>query len=155
MNASVGPVIILMVDDDMEDIYSTKRAFSEGKIANEFRHVSGGDELFEYLENKGSYSDGTDNPRPHIILLDINMPKQSGLEILTELRKNEKHHEIPVVILTTSDQENDMLDSYDRGANSFITKPVNIAGIMKVAQDFENCWLQLVIIPKQSSVSTS
>lgn len=155
MNASAKPVVILMVDDDIEDIYSTKRAFSEGKIANDFRHVCGGAELFEYLNNKGEYSDSADNPRPHIILLDINMPKQSGFEVLEELRKNEEHRSIPVVILTTSDQENDIVDSYDRGANSFVTKPVSIEGMMKVAQDFENYWFQLVRIPEQPAVSVN
>lgn len=153
MNATAKPVVILMVDDDIEDIYSTKRAFSEGKIVNDFHHVTGGEELFEYLENKGSYNGDIENPRPHIILLDINMPKQSGLEILEKLRKMPKFRAIPVVMLTTSDQENDILDSYERGANSFVTKPVNIEGMLKVAQDFENYWFQLVAIPDPQSAA--
>lgn len=148
MNPNIKPVVILMVDDDIEDIYSTKRAFKEGKFANDFRHVKDGDELIEYLENKGVYADEPSNPTPHIILLDINLPKKSGIEILKDLRGDERYRSIPVVMLTTSENEGDILDSYDRGANSFITKPVSIEGMLQVAKHFESYWFQLVSIPE-------
>lgn len=148
MSTGHKPVIILMVDDDLEDIYSTKRAFKEGKIINDFHFVQDADELFSYLGNTGKYQDEDANPRPHIILLDINLPKKSGFEILEELRQDEKFRAIPVVMLTTSEQEGDILDSYDRGANSFITKPVNVDGMLQVVQNFERYWFQLVKIPQ-------
>lgn len=149
MNQNIKPVVILMVDDDVEDIYATKRAFKDGKFVNDFHHVNDGDELFDYLENKGAFSDQSANPTPHIILLDINMPKKNGLEILEELRQEKKYRRIPVVMLTTSDQEGDILDSYDRGANSYITKPVSIEGMLQVARHFENYWFQMVRIPNK------
>lgn len=147
MQSDFEPVIVLMVDDDKEDIYATKRAFADGKIANDFRYVMDGFELFDYLENRGAYSDGVANPAPHIILLDINLPKKSGLEILAELRLDDRYRQIPVVVLTTSDNDSDILGSYDRGANSFITKPVSVTGMLDIAQHFENYWFQLVKIP--------
>lgn len=141
------PVVILMVDDDLEDIYSTKRAFKEGKIINEFHHVLDGDQLFDYLANKGDYADQNQNPFPHIILLDINLPKKSGIEILEELRQHKDYRSIPVVMLTTSDQSTDIFASYDKGANSYITKPVTVDGMMQVVQQFEAYWFQLVKLP--------
>jgi two-component system response regulator len=148
MNPNIKPVVILMVDDDIEDIYSTKRAFKEGKFANDFRHVKDGDELFAYLENKGEFADESFNPLPHIILLDINLPKKSGIEILKELREEDQYRSIPVVMLTNSENESDILDCYDRGANSFITKPVSIEGMLQVVKHFESYWFQMVSIPE-------
>lgn len=150
MNTPMNPVVILLVDDDEEDIYATKRAFSEGKIVNDFRSVRSGPELFDYLENKGEFVEKSDNPRPHIILLDINMPQMDGFEVLEALRSKPAFRSIPVVMLTTSEQGKDVLDSYDRGANSFITKPVSIEGMMNIARDFQEYWFQLVKIPNTS-----
>lgn len=151
MNTNPEPVVVLMVDDDEEDAYATRRAFQEGKLANEFRHVKSGAELFDYLDNRGDFADRMENPRPHIILLDINMPEVGGLEVLEALRKNPTYRAIPVVMLTTSGHERDVLESYDRGANSFITKPVSVDGMLSVAQEFQSYWFQLVAIPKPTA----
>ena len=149
MQDEVKPVVILLVDDDMEDIYGTKRAFKQSKFTNEFRYVQNYEDLMEYLGNEGRFADEDSNPRPHIILLDINMPKKSGLEILEELRKVEKYKSIPIVMLTTSENENDIAESYGLGANSFITKPVTMEGMLRVVNDFESYWFQLVKIPNR------
>ena len=141
-------VTVLMVDDDEEDIYATKRAFRHGKFANEFRYVKTGAALFDYLENKGEFGDEAANPRPHIILLDINMPAMNGFEVLEKLRADDRYRKIPVVMLTTSSEDDDVVASYDKGVNSYISKPVDVDGMMNIARKFEDYWFELVRLPK-------
>lgn len=148
MQSSAEPVIVLMVDDDEADVYSAKRAFQEGKIVNEFRHVSDADGLFDYLDRMGDAVASSPYPRPHVILLDINMPGLSGLEALKTLKGNELYRSIPVIVLTTSDEEHDVSESYALGASSYITKPVSVEGMLNVARRFEEYWFQMVRIPK-------
>lgn len=148
MQSGAEPVIVLMVDDDDADVYSAKRAFREGKIVNDFRHVSDADGLFDYLDRMGDGPGSVPYPRPHVILLDINMPGLSGLEVLKTLKQNELYRSIPVVVLTTSDEEHDVSESYALGASSYITKPVSVEGMMNMAQRFEEYWFQMVRIPK-------
>lgn len=148
MQSDAEPVVVLMVDDDDADVYSTRRAFKEGKIVNDFRHVSDADGLFDYLDQMETATGSTAHPRPHVILLDINMPGLSGLDVLKALKGNELYRSIPVVILTTSDEERDVAESYALGASSYITKPVSIQGMLEVARRFEDYWFQMVRVPK-------
>ena len=141
------PVVILLVDDDDEDAFLTRRAFSKGKLLNDFHHVSSGEEMFAYLRGEGRFALEA-SPRPDLILLDINMPGMGGLEALKLLREDDTLRRIPVVMLSTSDDMDDVLGSYDGGANSYVTKPVDVAGMMKVASLFEEYWFQLVRLPK-------
>ena len=135
---------ILMADDDEDDRMSTEEAFREHHLANEFHTVNDGEELMEYLHRRGKYSDA---PRPGLILLDLNMPRKDGREALKEIKTDPSLRSIPVVILTTSSEEEDILKTYDLGANSFITKPVGFESLVQLVSKMTQYWFQLVELP--------
>lgn len=137
---------ILMADDDSDDRLMAKEAFEENKLANNIFFVEDGEELLEYLNNKGKY-EGANNPLPGLILLDLNMPKKDGREALREIKSDPKLRRIPVVVLTTSKAEEDILRSYDLGVNSFISKPVTFDELVRVIRDLGNYWLGIVELP--------
>jgi two-component system, response regulator len=137
---------ILMADDDSDDRMMAKEAFEENKLANNIVFVEDGEELLDYLNNRGKH-EGANNPLPGLILLDLNMPKKDGREALRELKSDARLKRIPVVILTTSKAEEDILRSYDLGVNSFITKPVTFDELVKVIRDLGNYWLGIVELP--------
>lgn len=139
-------VVILVADDDPDDRMLTKEAFEENKLNNELRFVENGEELMDYLHQRGKYN--TSNaPRPGLILLDLNMPKKDGREALEEIKQNPELKRIPVVVLTTSKAEKDIDNSYNLGANSFITKPVTFENLVKVTSRLGQYWLKLVNLP--------
>ena len=146
------PITILMADDDDEDCQLTKEAWEENKLANDLRFVRDGEELLEYLERRGRYSNPDDSPIPGIILLDLNMPKKDGREALEEIKASPDLRRIPVVVLTTSKAEEDILRSYDLGANSYITKPVTFDGLVETVQHLEQYWFAVVELPSEPSV---
>jgi two-component system, response regulator len=137
---------ILMADDDPDDRLMAKEAFEENKLANNIFFVENGEELLDYLNNRGKY-EGANNSLPGLILLDLNMPKKDGREALRELKSDPRLRRIPVVVLTTSKAEEDILRSYDLGVNSFITKPVTFEELVKVIRDLGNYWLGIVELP--------
>ncbi|HSP78103.1 MAG TPA: response regulator [Myxococcaceae bacterium] len=141
------PVTILMADDDADDRELTRSAMLESRLANELRCVEDGEELLDYLHRRGRYADPKDSPRPGLILLDLNMPRKDGREALQEIKSDPALRHIPVVILTTSKTEEDILRSYDLGANCFITKPVTFAGLIDVVKVLDKHWFQLVELP--------
>jgi len=149
MNTESKPIIILMAEDDPDDRYLTSEALMESRIANELYFVEDGIELLDYLHRRGKYSDPKNSPRPGIILLDLNMPRKDGREALKEIKSDPFLKNIPVVILTTSQAEEDILKSYDLGANSFITKPVTFEGLVKIIKVIENYWFEIVKLPTQ------
>jgi DNA-binding response OmpR family regulator len=101
----------------------------------------------DYLQRRGEYADPKDSPRPGLILLDLNMPRKSGSEALAEIRADPDLHNIPVIVLTTSDDERDVFRSYELGVNSFITKPVSFAGLVEVMKAFGKYWIDIVALP--------
>ncbi|MBX2864886.1 MAG: response regulator, partial [Leptolyngbyaceae cyanobacterium MAG.088] len=117
------PIIILMADDDEDDRLFTQEALAENRIVNDLYFVEDGEDLMDYLYQRGKYSDPGVAPRPTLILLDLNMPRKDGREALQEIKQDPDLRSIPVVILTTSKAEEDILRTYDLGASSFITKP--------------------------------
>jgi CheY-like chemotaxis protein len=137
-------VIILMADDDPDDRLMAKEALEASGLLNEMRFVEDGVELFNYLNKTGKY---TDAPRPGLILLDMNMPRKNGREALAELKSHPDFKRIPVVILTTSQAEEDIKLGYDLGASSYITKPVTFEGLVAVMQSLGNYWLEIVRPP--------
>ncbi|HEV3128658.1 MAG TPA: response regulator [Solirubrobacteraceae bacterium] len=142
------PITILMADDDEEDCELTRDALQDSRLANQMRFVGDGQELLDYLRRQGRYADASlDAPRPGIILLDLNMPKLDGREALTEIKADESLRRIPVVILTTSSDESDVLRSYNLGVNSFITKPVTFEGLVEVMRTWSRYWLEIVELP--------
>ncbi|MGB3207564.1 MAG: response regulator [Crinalium sp.] len=141
------PVTILMADDDEDDCLLAKDALAESRLSNDIYFVNDGEELMDYLYQRGKYADTNKCPRPGLILLDLNMPKKDGREALTEIKNNPSLRQIPVVILTTSQAEHDIFSSYDLGANSFITKPVTFTGLVNVMKSLGQYWFEIVQLP--------
>ncbi|RMG74163.1 MAG: response regulator [Nitrospirae bacterium] len=136
-----------MADDDEDDCLMAKEAFEEAHLANELRFVHDGKELMDYLGRKGKYKDPQSSPRPGLILLDLNMPRMDGREALKRIKADPELRSIPVVILTTSKAEEDILSSYNLGANSFITKPVTFEGLVEVMKGLDKYWFKISIVP--------
>ena len=146
-------VTILMADDDEEDRMMTEEAWKENRLANPLRFVEDGEELMEYLEHRGKYADPADSPSPGLILLDLNMPKKDGREALREIKADTELRQIPVVVLTTSKAEEDIVRSYDMGASSYITKPVTFEGLVTVIRELGKYWFELVELPAPATVN--
>jgi CheY-like chemotaxis protein len=141
-------VTILLADDDEEDRELTRDALQHARLANEMRFVVDGQDLMDYLRREGFYADpSVDAPRPGIILLDLNMPKKDGREALAEIKADEHLRRIPVVVLTTSKAEEDVLRTYDLGVSGFITKPVTFAGLVEAMRTWTRYWFELVELP--------
>lgn len=143
--------VILLVEDDPEDQELTRRALRASKLRNRLVTVSDGEEALDYLYRRGAYSDPESSPRPDLILLDLNMPKLDGLAVLERVKQDACLRRIPVVVLTTSSQEEDILRSYDLGVNSYVTKPVRMEGFAKAIRDLEHYWFELVVLPNDCS----
>jgi two-component system response regulator len=136
-----------MADDDEDDRLLTQDALAESRVLNELHFVEDGVELLEYLERKGKFEDKTLSPRPGLILLDLNMPRMDGREALQAIKANPNLKGIPVVILTTSKQEEDMVKGYDLGAASYITKPVTFDGLVELMKTLGKYWVEFVELP--------
>ena len=139
-------VEILLVEDNPGDARLTKEALKEAKVLNNLRVVGDGEEALALLRHENNYSDAD---RPDLILLDLNLPKKSGREVLAEIKADEQLRRIPVVMLTTSNAEEDILRSYDLHANCYITKPVDLNQFITVVQAIENFWLSIVALPQE------
>lgn len=144
---SLKPITILLADDSEDDRLMTRDALDEGFVLNELREVEDGEELMEYLQRRGAYTDRESSPRPGLILLDLNMPRKSGHEALAEIRADPVLRRIPVVVLTTSQAEVDIVRSYDLGVSSFISKPVTFDGLVDVMKTFGKYWIEICAIP--------
>jgi CheY-like chemotaxis protein len=138
-----------MADDDEDDRLLTVDALKESRVLNNLFCVEDGVELLEFLRHEGKYSDPASAPRPSLILLDLNMPRKDGREALQELKNDPKLRSIPVVILTTSKEEEDMLRGYDLGCASYITKPVNLEGLVELMRALGRYWIEFVELPHE------
>jgi CheY-like chemotaxis protein len=138
---------IVMADDDADDCWLAKEALAESRLANEIHFVSDGEELMDYLHQRGRYDDPKRFPRPGLILLDLNMPKKDGREALKEIKTDPHLRQIPVLVLTTSKAEEDIYRSYDLGANSFITKPITFGSLVEVMKTLGKYWFEIVDLP--------
>ena len=140
-------VSVLLVEDDEDDISLVKRAFEKGKILNKLYVVHDGEEAIEFLRHTGRYANKAEAPRPGFILLDLNMPRMTGREILDIIKKDESLHRIPVIILTTSSEKKDVFESYDHGANTYITKPVEFSKFLDAIMTLGRYWLSIAEVP--------
>jgi chemotaxis family two-component system response regulator Rcp1 len=138
------PVEILLVEDNPGDHRLTKEALHEGKVYNNLHWAKDGVEAIDFLKRRGAHANA---PRPDIILLDLNLPKKDGREVLSEIKQDEDLRAIPVVILTTSKAEEDVLRSYDLHANCYVTKPVDLEKFILVVQSIDRFWLNVVTLP--------
>ena len=136
---------ILLIEDNPGDVRLTQEAFREAKVRNKLHVVGDGVDAMAFLRREGKYADA---PRPDLILLDLNMPKKDGREVLAEIKTEEDLRRIPVVILTISKAEEDIIKSYDLHANCYITKPVDLEQFLKVVKAVEDFWLTIVKLPK-------
>ncbi|TFG98699.1 MAG: response regulator [Myxococcales bacterium] len=136
-----------MADDDAEDCMMLGKALAESREGDQLRCVGDGEELMDYLMRRGEYGDPLISPRPGIILLDLNMPKKDGYAALGEIRSHQEIRRIPVVVFTGSNMVEDIRLSYDRGASSFITKPVTYQGLVKAVKCFGEYWTEIATLP--------
>lgn len=144
MKIETRPIEILLVEDNPGDVRLTVEALKEAKVRNNLRIVTDGEDAMDVLYRRGKYTNAT---HPDLILLDLNLPKKDGREILAEIKKDTVLKRIPIVILTTSSAEEDILRAYDLHANCYITKPVDFDQFMKVVQSIESFWLTIVCLP--------
>lgn len=138
-------ITILLADDDPDDRLLVQEAFKENHLLNVLDTVEDGEELMDYLHRRGKFSEIVN--RPNMILLDLNMPRKSGLEALTEIKADADLCTIPVIVLTTSKAEEDIIRSYQLGVNSFIVKPVTFDSLVELVKTLGQYWLQIVELP--------
>jgi CheY-like chemotaxis protein len=151
-DAPARPLTILLADDDEDDRELARDALQEFRLANEMKFVVDGQDLLDYLRREGRWAGPeVDAPRPGIILLDLNMPKKDGREALAELKADDSLRRIPVVVLTTTKDEEDVLRAYDLGVSSFITKPVTFGGLVDVMRTWSQYWFEIVELPDGDS----
>lgn len=150
--ARARAITILMADDDADDRDLTRDAMKESRVSSELRCVEDGEELLDYLNRRGRYTEPHTAPVPGLILLDLNMPRKDGREALQEIKSNPSLRSIPVIVLTTSKTEEDILRTYDMGANCFVTKPVTFQGLVEVIKVLDKHWLQTVQLPSATAV---
>jgi CheY-like chemotaxis protein len=141
---SAAPVEILLVEDNPGDVRLTREALREGKVYNNLHWAKDGVEALEFLRQEGAHAEA---PRPDIILLDLNLPKKDGREVLLSIKNDDRFKQIPVVVLTTSEAEEDVLRSYELHANCYITKPVDLEKFITVVQQIDRFWLTVVTLP--------
>jgi len=143
---TVRPIEILLVEDSPSDADLTVDAFSEARVLNNLHWVEDGVEALTFLRRQGQYSDV---PRPDLILLDLNMPKKDGREVLAEIKADSQLKRIPVIILTTSAAERDILKTYELNGNCYVTKPIDVEQFMSVVKLIEAFWLAVVQLPSE------
>ncbi len=146
--ATIRPVEILLIEDNPVDIRMTQEAFKDYRVANNLHSVTDGEAGMDFIYQRGEY---TDAPRPDLILLDLNLPKKRGSEILNEVKADPKLRAIPVVVLTTSDLDQDIMGSYCHQANAFITKPIEFDDFVMMMQTIGDFWLTFVKLPSSYS----
>jgi chemotaxis family two-component system response regulator Rcp1 len=138
------PIEILLIEDNLGDVRLTMEAFKEGKVSNNLSVVKDGVEAIAFLRQEDKYADA---PRPDLILLDLNLPRKDGREVLAEIKQDLDLKRIPVVILTTSQAEQDILKTYNLYANCYITKPVDLEQFITIVRSIETFWLSIVKLP--------
>jgi two-component system, chemotaxis family, response regulator Rcp1 len=149
MNArqpGVQPIEILLVEDSPADVELTREALEDAKVHNNLHVVGDGVEALAFLRREGAYGNA---PHPDLLLLDLNLPRKDGREVLAEIKADPRLRRIPVVVLTTSEAEQDILQSYDLHANCYVTKPVDLDAFIQVVRSIENFWLVIVRLPTE------
>jgi two-component system response regulator len=149
MNRSAQPIRILVADDDADDRMMIKDAFDESRLGNPVDFVCDGVELMDYLNRRGDYEKLADQPFPGFILLDLNMPRKDGRTALKEIKESADLHRIPIIILTTSKAEEDIVRTYNLGVNSFICKPVTFDSLVEIVRTVGRYWIEIVALPPE------
>ena len=145
MNDNSAPIGILLVEDNPGDARLAVEALKESKVSNKLYHVEDGVEAMDFLHQRKEY---TDVPLPDLILLDLNLPRKDGREVLEEIKEDPELRSVPVVVLTTSAAERDLVKTYDLHANAYVIKPIDLDQFIKVVQAIENFWFVVVKLPQ-------
>lgn len=147
MEASEQAAVVLLAEDNEADQNLAKRVLARGMVRCDLRIVSNGEEALQYLRGEGAFTDRAAHPRPHLLLLDIHMPRKSGLEVLRTVKQDDALKTIPTVMLTTSGADEDLVGSYSAGCNSFVQKPVDLPEFIQALEQLGVYWLKLVALP--------
>jgi CheY-like chemotaxis protein len=147
---SIDPIQVVLIEDSAADIRLTQEALRDGKVINELHILRDGEEALNYLFRRGEYEGAV---RPDLIILDLNLPKLDGKEVLSQLKSDESLRSIPVAVLTSSSADRDIVESYDLGANCYLTKPVDLEQFLKVVNQIEDFWLGIVRLPSMNRTS--
>ena len=147
MKESPKLITILLADDDPDDRQLTKDAFAECHLVNQVHFVEDGEQLMDYLLRRGQYESMANDPLPGLVLLDLNMPRKDGREALKEIKAHQDLRRIPIVVLTTSKAEEDILRTYDLGVNSYVTKPVTFQSLVDTVKVLGKYWFEIVELP--------
>ena len=139
------PIEVLLVEDDPGDVLLTKEAFADNKVKNNLNIVSDGEEAIAYLRGQGEHAGA---PRPDLILLDLNLPRKDGREVLRDIKADPDLRSIPVVVLTTSEADEDILNSYDLHANAYVTKPVDFDSFIRIVRQIDDFFVTVVKLPR-------
>jgi CheY-like chemotaxis protein len=146
MNATTARARVLLAEDNQDHAFFTVRAFHDAHgMGLDMRTVADGEELLDYLHQRGAYVDA---PRPHLIVLDLKMPKKGGIEVLAAIQQQADLRSIPVVVLSSSDRPEDVAASYANGANSYVTKPTSLAGLREGVGELAKYWMDVATLPK-------
>ena len=148
LHERIADIEVLLVEDDPGDVLMTKEAFTEHGVGNRLTVMPDGDEALAYLRREGGYADAV---RPDLILLDLNLPRRDGREVLAEIKNDPDLHQIPVVVLTTSQADEDILRSYQLHANAYVTKPVDYDQFIAVVRQIDEFFVNVVKLPPRSS----
>jgi CheY-like chemotaxis protein len=147
MSGETVPIEVLLVEDDPGDVLMTQEAFAEHKVRNRLAVVSDGEEAIAYLRQEGRFSDAV---RPDLVLLDLNLPRRDGRQVLEEIKSDERLRQIPVVVLTTSQADEDILRSYELHANAYVTKPVDFDQFISVVRQIDEFFVSVVKLPPRT-----
>jgi CheY-like chemotaxis protein len=139
---------ILLVEDSPEDYAAMVRAFHKAGLSNPIFRCANGDDALDFLHHRGSFTDLEQTPRPSIILLDLNLPGTDGREVLAEVKADPRFKAIPVIVMTTSDDDRDIAGCYQAGANSYVQKPVSLDRFLRAIQRLKDFWFEIVLLPK-------
>jgi len=145
----VRQLTILLVEDNPRDVRLTQRAFAQAGMPHDLRIVRDGDEALAYLHREGQYKEPQLSPRPDLILLDLNLPRMSGHELLDFLKQDQRFRQIPIIVLTTSGRADDVRLAYEAGANAYLLKPVEFARFTEIMEHLGRFWLELVELPPE------
>lgn len=140
---------VLLVEDNPRDVRLTQRAFTQAGLPHDLRIVRDGDEALAYLRREGAYGDPSEAPRPDVILLDLNLPRMGGDELLRHLKQDPRFKQIPIIVLTTSGRSDDVRQAYEDGANAYLLKPVEFSRFTEVIEQLGKFWLHTVELPPE------
>ena len=143
----MSQLTVLLIEDNPRDVRLTQRAFAQAELTHDLRVVRDGDEALAYLHREGAYQEPSSAPRPHVILLDLNLPRMGGHEVLRQVKQDPRFKHVPIIVLTTSGRPVDIRQAYDNGANAYLLKPVEFARFTEVLGQLGKFWLEMVELP--------